>query len=59
MLSEQTEEKRQKYQKLAADLAKQWPGFRVKVIQIVIGTLGLVTDLRSQLESADLLDAGD
>ena len=34
--------KRNKYEPLAADLANQWPGYRVTVIPVVVGDLGLI-----------------
>ena len=48
-------EKRNKYARLKADLAKQWPGYTVVVIPVVVGDLGIVSDLREHLRRAKLL----
>ena len=47
-------EKWSKYQELAADLAQQWKGFRVLVVPIDVGDLGLVVGMRKQLERTEL-----
>ena len=52
-------EKWSKYQELAADLAQQWKGFRVLVIPIVVGDLGLVVGMRKQLEKTELFTDGE
>ena len=48
-------EKRNKYTRLKADLAKQWPGYTVVVIPVVVGDLGIVSNLREHLRRAKLL----
>ncbi len=55
-VTERTTEKKRKYQALAADLAKRWKEYRIMVIPVVIGSMGLVTDLRSQLDRANIFD---
>ena len=48
-------EKRNKYARLKADLAKQWPGYTVVVIPVVVGDLGIVAGLKKNLNLAKLL----
>ena len=36
-------QKRAKYEALAADMATQWKNYRVAMIPLVIGSLGLIT----------------
>ncbi len=48
-------EKRAKYADLAADLAKQWQGYRVVTIPVVLGDLGLVRNLKRFMKDAKLL----
>lgn len=40
-------EKKSKYQNLTADLAKQWKGYEVRVVPVVIGDLGVIKNMRS------------
>lgn len=40
LIQEREREKKNKYQELAADLAKQWPGFKISVTLVVLGDLG-------------------
>ena len=40
-VQERETEKADKYQELVADLAHTWEGFRVLVVPVVVGTLGL------------------
>ena len=47
-------EKRAKYQTLAADLAGQESGWRVRCVPVVVGDLGTVGRLKAHLEDADL-----
>ncbi len=47
---EREREKKWKYRELAADLAGQWRGFKVDVIAVVVGTLGLVCGLDGNLK---------
>ena len=49
---EREREKKRKYRELAADLAGQWRGFKVDVIAVVVGTLGLVCGLDGSWESS-------
>ncbi len=49
------EQKLAKYQELAADLAKQCPGKRVKVVPVVFGALGSVTNIRKRLRTSQSL----
>lgn len=35
--------KRWKYQELVAELAHQWPGYKIKVVPVVLGRLGFST----------------
>ena len=43
------QEKFQKYQKLAADMRKQFRGYRIKVVPMIIGALGTVDTLMEDL----------
>ena len=43
------QEKFQKYQKLAADMRKQFRGYRIKVVPMIIGALGTVDTLLEDL----------
>ena len=43
------QEKFQKYQKLAADMRKQFKGYRIKVVPMRIGALGTVDTLLEDL----------
>ena len=56
LVKERTKQKQRKYQELAAELARQWPGYRVKVVPVVLGSMGLVTDLQKHLMKAELLN---
>ncbi len=49
-------EKYAKYADPAADLAKQWEGFRVTVVPVVIGDLGLIRNMRRQIKKANILN---
>ena len=51
LLEERECEKFHKYQDLAADLATQYPGSRVTVIPIAVGSLGTLRNLRENLNS--------
>ena len=50
-------EKWLKYQELAADLAKQWSHFKVDVIPVVTGNLGLIVGLKRYLRKARLMNS--
>ena len=52
------QEKFQKYQKLAAEMRKQFRGYQIKVIPIIIGTLGTVDMLPEDLRSIPKLSKG-
>ena len=49
-------QKRTKYLELAADLAHQWPGYRIEVIPVVVGDLGIIGNLKNHLTRSGLLD---
>ena len=49
-------EKRGKYQNLAADLARQNPGYQTSVVPVVIGDLGTVGRLRQHLRDSKLME---
>ncbi len=51
-------EKLAKYQDLAADLARQWQGFSVVVIPVVLGDLGVITNLKRYLFKSRSLARG-
>ena len=48
-MSERELEKFSKYRDMAADLASQNPGWRVKTVPLVVGTLDLVNSFRRVL----------
>ncbi len=50
-------EKKQKYQDLAADLTKTYPGFKVVVTPIVLGDLGTIGDLKKHLNTGRIMNA--
>ena len=54
LLEERQKEKQQKYEQLAADLALQFPGNKVKSVPLVIGDLGSIGSLAKSLESTKL-----
>lgn len=56
IVSEREKEKRAKYDDLAADLAKQWPGYKIVIVPVVIGDLGLIRNLRKFLARAKILN---
>ncbi len=45
-------QKKMKYQELAADLATQFPEYRVTVTPVVIGTRGLIAGLKDHLRKS-------
>ena len=55
LLAERERQKADKYQELAADLATQHPWWRVVVVPIVIGCLGILRSLRRNLYGLGLL----
>lgn len=52
---EREKQKKQKDKVFAADLANQWQSFRVKVIPIVLGDLGLVVNLKKHLKEVRVI----
>ena len=54
LLEEREMEKQQKYEELAADLALQFLGNKVKSVPLVIGNLGSIGDLAKSLDSTKL-----
>ena len=52
------QEKFQKYQKLAADMRKQFRGYRIKVVPMIIGALGTVDTLLEDLRGIPKLSRG-
>ena len=54
LILEREREKKGKYQELAADLARQLPGFKIRVVPVVLGDLGAVGGLRRHLEESQL-----
>ena len=59
LVKERDIEKERKYQELAADLANQWPGFRIQVYPVVVGDLGLVVGLKRYLQRTNLFETGE
>ena len=54
LLREREQEKANKYQELAADMACQNPGYSVKVVPLVIGDLGSIGGLAESLRTAPI-----
>ena len=59
LIAEREREKRGKYQDLAADSARQNPGYQTRVVPVVIGDLGTVGQLRQHLRDSKLMDRTD
>ncbi len=59
LVAEREKEKRRKYQELAADLAGQWGGYRVKVVAVVVGTLGLICDLEGSVGKMEVFSGSE
>ena len=55
MVDVREKEKWAKYQELAADVAKREPGYKVNVVPLVVGDLGVVHSLRAGLKRIGLL----
>ncbi len=55
-VEEREREKRAKYSDLAADLAHQWQGYRITVVPVVVGDLGVIRNLRRYMKQAKILD---
>ncbi len=49
------QQKLQKYQELAADMAKQMPGYTIRVTPVVIGNLGLIRGLKEYLTKSQVM----
>ena len=58
LIAEREQEKRAKYQELAADLAVQWNS-AITVIPVVLGNLGRLVGLRHHLTRANLFEEKD
>ena len=56
LIKEREREKAAKYAELAADLATQFPGWKVEVAPLVIGDLGSVGELLTHLRKGGILD---
>ena len=54
LIEERQREKRGKYRELAADLATQWPGWKVQTTPVVVGDLGSLGSLREELSGLQL-----
>ena len=52
------QEKFQKYQKLVADMRKQFRGYRIKVVPMIIGALGTLDTLLEDLRGIPKLSRG-
>ena len=59
LIKERELEKRGKYLSLARDLANQWPGWSTKVFPVVVGGLGSLCGLRSELDGLGFLTRRD
>ena len=59
LIKERELEKRGKYLSLARDLANQWPGWSTKVFPVVVGGLGSLCGLCSELEGLGFLSQRD
>ncbi len=57
IVEEREREKRAKYLDLAADLVHQWKGYKVTVVPVVLGDLGVMRNLRRYMLQAKILDA--
>ena len=56
LIEERQREKGGKYRELAADLATQWPGWRVVTTPLVVGDLGSLGSFRKELSKLQLFD---
>lgn len=56
IVEQREREKQAKYGDLVADLARQWQGYKVVIVPVVIGDLGLVYNLRRQTRKGKLLN---
>lgn len=56
LVKEREREKLEKYQELAADVASQYPGYKVRVVPFVIGDLGSIVGLAESLRSLKLFN---
>ncbi len=55
-VQERERQKKAKYQELAADLATQFPGYRVTVTPVVIGDRGLLAGLQEHLRKSGVVE---
>ena len=55
LLIEREDEKREKYQELARDMATQWPGWKTSVVPLVVGDLGSLAGFRKGMSQTGLL----
>ena len=54
LVLERENKKRGKYRELAADLATQWPGWKVTTVPLVVGALGTLNRFREELSELKL-----
>ena len=54
VIAEREREKKLRYQELAADLTRQNPGYRTKVVPVVVGDMGTKGRLRPHLRESRL-----
>ena len=54
LIEKRQHEKRGKYRELVADLATQWPGWKVLTTPVVVGDLGSLGSLRDELSGLQL-----
>ena len=54
LIEDRQREKGGKYRELAADLATQWPGWKVQTTPLVVGDLGSLGSLRDELSKLQL-----
>ena len=57
LIQDREKQKRGKYSELAADLAKQKPGYHISIIPVVFGDLGVVGVLKTHLARTKVLKA--
>ena len=54
LILEREDEKRRKYQQLAAGLGLQFPTYRVNVVPLVVGDLGVIFNFGRELARVDI-----
>lgn len=57
LVCDREKEKQQKYQELAADMAKLWPEYRMRVTPMEFGYLGLTVSVRKLLNEDGIMKA--